>query len=189
MKKLLLASMLIFVPGVALAQNQGNVAPVAVVKPLPLPVIVSNPPDQSTNAFITNPGDIAHAQGIGTPVHFQLTWSAVGNTLPQRYTVPAGQRLVIEYISGSCQAFDSWLTSLLLEVITPNPGGNAGEAAYYMTHVDRPPATQDPVFNNFVKIYAGPSDLIVLANGGGGGLADESLTCAATASGQLVAVP
>jgi hypothetical protein len=65
MKKLLLASMLIFLPGVALAQNQGNVAPVAVVKPLPLPVLVTNPTGQGAHVFVDNPGDIGAAVAQG----------------------------------------------------------------------------------------------------------------------------
>jgi len=76
----------------------------------PQPVIVTNPPNQGSNTFIVNPGDIGaavgQAVGTGTPVVLNFLWSISGNPSSPNYTVPTGKRLVIEYVTGLCRGFN-----------------------------------------------------------------------------------
>jgi hypothetical protein len=70
----------------------------------PLPVTVTNPTAPPSSVNVGNPQALAAAiaQALrGTPVTFSLSNHAGP---PQSYPVPVGQRLIIEYVSGSCGA-------------------------------------------------------------------------------------
>jgi len=87
----------------------------------PLPVFVANPPNQSTNSFIVNPGDIGTAVGkslgVGTPV--TLNWDFDSRKpfgTGFSYTVPAGQTLVIEAATGFCRFSNYGIDGLFIGV-------------------------------------------------------------------------
>jgi hypothetical protein len=69
----------------------------------PLPVTVTNPSVPPSTVSVGNTAALAAAiaaANAGTPVAFGL----LGSGSPDTYSVPIGQRLVIEYISGACSS-------------------------------------------------------------------------------------
>jgi len=156
----------------------------------PQPVIVTNPPNQGSNTFIVNPADIANAiANVGTPVAFRLTLDNVAITVGAPYTVPANQRLVIEYISGNCGVFDASITELQLRILAPGPVQLL--PPYHI--ISSPTSTLDSTavkemtFNYLAKIYVVSGSTINLESVGGGlGTSSPFLQCDVTVTGQLI---
>jgi hypothetical protein len=126
----------VFFVGQAFAQSR----PVTVTN-TPLPVKVTNP-----------------AVPIETPVVFSL--ANAGST----FAVPAGKRLVIEYVSGTCLTFPNGSAS-----ITATTNGTR-LSHQFTSHVINPLPTGTPqvayaTFGDLVKIYADPGTTVSLDGG------------------------
>jgi hypothetical protein len=174
--------------------NVGNTSPVPVnignTTPVPvniqsvfggaIPVtITSNPTAPPSTVSIGNPAALAAANaqalapalGVGTPVVVVL--SLVGQT----YSVPVGQRFVIEYGSGLCQPRPSGspnagLIDLPFVAVITN-GARANHA--FAIPIAPPNVFPGTTFGNLIKIYADAGTFIT----------NES-NCVLTLSGQLV---
>jgi hypothetical protein len=160
----------------------------------PLPVTVTNPTVPPSTVNVGNPAAIAaaiaaaNAQAAGTPVGFTLVPQSPGNEFP----VPAGQRLVIEYVSGICgpQTQSPSLFGLPSIFVTTNGVGNVHRPALPIVDSAVPPpvipgvSTQVLFFGQVVKIYADPgSSVTIPTQNASFGL---SSNCQMTFSGQLV---
>jgi hypothetical protein len=157
----------------------------------PVPVIVTNPPTAAANSFIVNPADlgdaVAHALGVGSPTEVDFTWSISGG-IGTPYTVPAGQRLVVETVTGLCQAENAFINGLAI-------GGPHTPTQIYVKPIYLISVPQgaenvgtDPVFNYSVKVsYPGGTVLnLIYTEAGGGGNAGGVvfLSCHVSVYGQ-----
>jgi len=175
-----------FIGSHAVAQQGG---PSVTVVNTPLPVTVTNPTIPPTTVNIGNPAALAAANAqalVGTPVAFSL--DSGRNT----FSVPVGKRLVIEYVSGFCNAFtDPENVNNPFAYYSPNGFQFAvTTSGVTLTHfVTRPPnatpiAAQGTIlsdlqFGQSVKVYADPGTNVTYPSGLG-------VRCALTFSGQLL---
>jgi hypothetical protein len=86
----------------ATAQQGG---PAVTVVNTPLPVTVTNPTIPPSTVNVGNPAALAAANAQvfkGTPVAFNVCPVAGKGCGSSTFSVPVGQRLVIEYVSGAC---------------------------------------------------------------------------------------
>ena len=167
----------------------------------PLPVIVTNPPNQGTNTFIVNPGDIGAAVGsavrqslgVGTPVRVRFTWNSTTGGGPN-YTVPSGQRLIIKYVTGQCRDFGFAADNLA--IAEPFLTGTISNyKPYVFLHTMILTATngqdlQDLTFNITAEAYVDPGTVLNIVESGGNGANEQSgADCLAMMYGQLVPAP
>src|SRR5262249_44495129 len=136
----------------------------------PLPVTVTNPtvPPSSVNIGNAAAIGVAFAQALrGVPVVFGLSNGVLGAP-GETYSVPVGQRLVIEYVSGACPDPGSMTISTYTNgantVYRVSSGGSVIQTTYYFDHA--------------VKIFADQGTVVRLEFGEAG--------CRAAFSGQLV---
>ena len=154
----LAAAAVLFFGGQASAQPFGG--PNVTVANTPLPVTVTNPSIP------------------GTPVAFLLRLPVITGTT-DTFAVPAGQRLVIEYVSGLCGIPGTLTTAFpLIESVT-----SGGTVAHAITMPSGSiPAIQGNVeFGQLVKIYADPGTNVTLHE-----RQAVAVTCALIFSGLLV---
>jgi hypothetical protein len=156
----------------------------------PLPVTVTNPTVPPTTVNVGNPAALAAANaqalapalGVGTPVAFTLSFRP--QTFNTTYSVPVGQRLIMEYVSGECTASGFSVNSVLfpsadLKVTT---GGiqNTHTFAMPMPLFSAPNIGNQintEQFSHSVKIYADAGSNVTFATPN---------FCNLTVSGQLV---
>src|SRR5262249_2377711 len=149
---------------------------------------VMNPPNQSTNSFIVNPGDIgsavAHSLGVQQPVSLKFAWDLTSSG--GAYTVPVGKQLLIDYVTGSCRALNVVVTELGIG----NPSTLTSEI--FLIALSNPLTTEtDPVFNHMVRAYFSAGTVLnVIFNGAGSFSPGTSYaSCKVIAHGQLLNVP
>jgi hypothetical protein len=132
------------IPAAALAQqnSQGGTG-VTILKPLHLPVIVTNSPNQAANVFLVNPKDVDPP--APTPVTFPLTFVLTQGANTNQYTVLAGQKLVIHAVSGGYQVGNAGL--LNFDVSQTAAGTNSPSLSIYLTSFDLQSSVVIPVFN------------------------------------------
>ena len=160
----------------------------------PLPVIVTNPPNQGTNTFIVNPGDIGAAVGqslgVGTPVSFTLTNDLIANRLGPPYTVPTGKRLIIEDVSGLCQAVNATVLGLSIGLVD---GFSIKAFSIFLLSIAFPSSTLTaPTFGRTTKVYFNPGDvlnLVFISSGSEGENSTDLLQCRVAVNGQLTNAP
>src|SRR5215470_14184764 len=71
-------------------------------------VQIVNPPNAPAANFIVNPGDLAHALGVQTPITIPFTWDIkTQGIMKAQYTVPTGKRLIIHTVSGNCNSVNA----------------------------------------------------------------------------------
>ncbi len=164
-------------------------------------VVVNNPASQpvpiSGNVGINGmptvqlaPGANVGINGVPPLVPFQIELcdgsggvvGPCGTPPPSSFTVPANQRLVIEYVSVRCGAFGSgW--SVKETVVGTVAGGNSVVYPFPPGPTD---GFGDSISTQLTRIYADPGtpvSLIVLGSTGSG---SGSFVCTATLSGNLV---
>jgi hypothetical protein len=116
--------MLVLVVAIVLATGSGSavaaqITNVFVTNDASHPVPVAQ--QGTANVNVTNSTVPVHEQGIatvqpaGTPVWFDLRQGSSG------YTVPAGKRLVVQYINGVHDPSNSGVTNFWLQTIGNNP--------------------------------------------------------------------
>jgi hypothetical protein len=176
--------------GVGVASKAAIIASLAVVpahadKPS-TPVTVENPvslsPATENSVTVANPTDIAKALGIQHPTAFLLSFPAGSN----RFTLPANQRLIIEFVAGSCTIHNAEVDRL--DIITEL---NNDEHIFTVNLPRTVAAAGASTTGNFAytaKIYADPGSVVALQLALGAG-ASADIQCFATLSGQLVDVP
>ena len=142
------------------------------------------PPAPPSSVIITNPKDIAKAEGIQTPFQVDIfcEWDR-GNGCTGAAHVPANQRFVIEYVSGFCDFADE-----------QTMGTAAVETSTGTTLVDHyltvPRVTRFASFGQVVRLYAAPDTDVFVKSGVTPGIPDVSKpNCNFSLSGQMVAVP
>jgi hypothetical protein len=127
---------------------------------------------------VVNPTDLAaanaHALGVGTPVAFFLA-APRGTTF---FTVPTGQRLVIEYVSGQCDNSPQNIPPL--PIISTVTSGTFNDHTIAMPFAAA--AIQTVRLGQVVKIYADPGTRVQLT-------VKDAADCLLTFSGQLVNTP
>jgi hypothetical protein len=150
----------------AIAQGPPNGLNVTVGN-TPLPVTVTNPTVPPTTVNVGNPAALAaaNAQAFrGTPVAFSL------GPLDPPYSVPVGQRLVIEYVSARCDA-DHPVGGPPNGIFVPPSFGVVTNGRTIFHYIAMPVVSNHvpPPENNFeallsvgslVKIYADPGTTI-----------------------------
>ena len=119
---------------------------------------------------------LAPALGVGTPVTFTLDPST------RTYSVPVGQRLVIEYASGQCSpvTFDG-VTSYNPPFISATTNGNSQGHSFAVPIANSQPLINGGFvpFGHLVKIYADAGSNVTLVSG-------TVNNCLLLLSGQLV---
>jgi hypothetical protein len=125
----------------------------------PLPVTVTNP------------------QGAGTPVAFTLQVSQGG--IPASFTVPAAQRLVIEYLSGGC-------TTGLIPPQVAFTAVTSGVSNNHFFAFPFNPSVTTYQFGHLVKVYADAGTAVTLVVFAG---SPAPVGCVLTFSGLLVNSP
>jgi hypothetical protein len=146
----LAAAAILFFGSEALAQG----GPAVTVVNTPLPVTVTNPTTPPSTVNIGNAPALAAAITqalLGTPLAVTLSPGTAGAI---SFPVPAGQRLVIEYVSGICSTFPS--IPVGLAVVT---NGAANVHLISTTVLPGLPAQSQQgraAFGDVVKIYADP---------------------------------
>jgi hypothetical protein len=155
-------------PGIA-----GNVT----VTNTPLPVTVTNPTVPPSTVNVGNPAALAaaNAQAFkGTPVSVDLGTTGT-------YSVPVGQRLNIEYVSGQCLGFTlDGITFFLSPFLVAVTGGIKNSHRFTLPTpfiIPAPSAGFGEAFGHVVKIYADAGSNITLQGAQG---------CSFVISGQLV---
>ena len=140
------------------------------------------------NVGITNAADLAKALGIGQPVMFSSSLTDNGG-ISSKFHVPANQRLIIEYVSGSCFVGNAEIDEL--EVVVQTSGQViAGTAVDLAVSALGAGNQTTAAFGHLARIYAGPGtdvDFEVTSSAGGGG--STAFSCSVHFSGQLVSVP
>ena len=115
----------------------------------PLAVTITNPtvPPSTVNVGNAVALATANAQALkGTPVAFQLSYS-------QSFAVPLGQRLVIEYISGSCETAPHG--TVRVRILT-----SGQSIAHQFTMPVSSPQNIFASFGHVVKFYADPGSSV-----------------------------
>jgi hypothetical protein len=136
----------------------------------PLPVTVTNPTVPPSTVNVGNPTALAAANAqalFGTPVSFHLVFNSGRNT----YSVPVGQRLVIEYVSGGC------IGGGVPAVVVTTNGLDFG----YNFAIPIAPTgfIGEVVFGHVVKLYADAGSNVIVP---------LSASCGMTFSGTLVSL-
>jgi hypothetical protein len=150
----------------------------------PLPVTVTNPTVPPSTVNVGNAAALAAANAQasrGTPVSFQL--GPAGR--PTTYSVPVGQLLIIEYVSGECVGEQGTLGGIGFfssPGLTATTGGFTGNHRFSLpipfANGSVNAFTQQ--FGHLVKIYADGGSNVTLA------VLGDALGCSVTFSGQLV---
>jgi hypothetical protein len=118
----------------------------------------------STPVTVVNPEDIAKAEGIQQPYQTRafctFTTSDPHNCFAEIFS-PQSQRLVIEFVSGSCAIPASDGNNVLTATIGTTSGGNFVDH----TLVTQPPVptlqgTEFVIMSQQVRLYADPSSII-----------------------------
>jgi hypothetical protein len=163
----------------------------------PVPVIVTNPPSQGTNSFIVNPADIAKAEGIQHSFQANLQ---CGNSASNGFvtfctgaaTLPANQRVVIEYVSLECFV-DS--TELLRRAIVHTTtttlfeqGGVGSSGDHTLNIIDHSGAGGDVSIGQPVRFYGDAGTQISVEAQETGSHAGTFL-CTASFAGQAIDTP
>ena len=144
----------------AVAQSGGP--QVSIVSPLPLPVDVTNPP----------------------PVPFQTHLCTFGSPIPNctdTLTVPAGKRLVIEYVSGSC--ISSLVTTAHSLHINTHVGGVLSDHRAFIQFIAADATLKSYAIAQQTRIYADPGTTVHV---GVGGFPISGPTCSVALSGHHV---
>jgi hypothetical protein len=180
-------------PGGARADN--GVTPVIVQNPVTLNPAAPNP------VTVGNPGDIAKAMGVEHPLEFFQRALFTDNSCALTVTLPAKQRAVIEYVTGStslppgtplvsASLFTSADNSLTPVSFQAGLGGTA-HSLIVADHVgiDDTFGTKVVVFAQTVRAYAdaGSEIIVVLTTPFHG--PNPSAFCFISMSGQLIDVP
>jgi hypothetical protein len=164
----IVALALIAAAGDARAEN--GVAPVTVQNP----VTVAN---QVTAAAI------AKTMGVQHPTAFDVSADSINGELP--YQVPANQRLIIEFASGTCLITYATLNFVELEFVRDN---NLESSVVLNIPATKVTETTNLNFGELVRIYVDPGTTLHLLPAGGVTVGGQ-LACAARFSGQLIDVP
>ena len=172
--------------------NVNVLNPVTLNPAAPNPVTIVNPagapPSTVTVANPVTAADIAKALGIGQPVMFS---TGLGNTgVSTKFQVPAAQRLVIEYVSGSCFVGNASIDELAI-VVRDAAGHAVASTAVNLSVSSIGSGSQAfAAFGHLARVYANPGTAVtfeVIRSEGGGG--SSGSFCDTYFSGQLVAVP
>ena len=142
------------------------------------------PPAPPSPVIVTNPRDIAKAEGIQTPFQVDIfcDWDR-GSGCTGYAHVPANQRLVIEYVSGYCDFTDNQM--MAKAVVETSTGTNFVD--HYLTV---PRVTGFASFGQVVRLYASPDTDITVRGGVTPGIPEVSKpVCNFSLSGQVIAVP
>jgi hypothetical protein len=139
----------------------------------PLPVIVTNPPGQSTNAFITNPATnpvpTSSVDDPGrTPYQSFLFQSCTGDVCLFGFpAVPASHRLVIQHVSSGELVFNGTPTGVSIAL-----AGHADSESGFLAPFAGPLSSFDQSVLYYLdsgekpRVAAGPFGTTFAANGG-----------------------
>jgi hypothetical protein len=139
----------------------------------------------STPVTVVNPADIAKAEGIQHPYQKEVHCSFQNNGCFASLTSPTTQRLVFEYISGSCP-MDAAGGQLLLGIFSTVAGVSA------TNWIPAPPSIVSDTraivnFGQVVRIYADQNTEIDFTAGASG--TTSNAACTVVFSGQAIDVP
>ncbi len=176
--------------GQALAGQSPNPIPVQIAAPLPVPVTgtvgigntptvtIGGTPGVTVANDATQPVPTANQVGPGfQPVSLQPVISVLANAengwAGNFFTVPAGKRLVIDYIGAACLTpIGKTVLAIAVDALPANSGGTTSSAfapAGSPTVYQDSPAFQAAVVSQKVEMFANAGDTItigVFTNGG-----------------------
>lgn len=147
----------------------------------------------STPVTVVNPTEIAKAQGIEKP--FQATIQCVrtfGASCSGSTAVPSNQRLIIEYVSGSCE-IDS-RSQLIADVIVSTTSSGVS-VSHYINVTDKRGVSRgggvafDANFGQQVRIYADTGVVFLTLFAAGLTTIPGIPDCTIALSGQAVSLP
>ena len=180
MRKLLLASILVL----PIAASAATTPPPFVNQP----VIVTNPPNQAANVFVVNPVTPAPA---GTPVRIDFIITPIGNgpNTGTPFTVPAGQTLIIENVTGMCQWSSANVEGLYVGV-QGTGGFSPTPSVFLFANQQIVGEISAAVYNIQTKIPTVAGSTIVSSTLGAGGTSpgpgrDPFITCRTSVYGTL----
>jgi len=157
-------------------------------------VQIVNPPNAPAANFIVNPGDLAHALGVQSPITIPFTWDIkTQGIMKAQYTVPTGKRLIIHTVSGNCNSVNANVGGLAIGVITP--GLSVPVPMIWVLDMPLTPTNQNtsgtPVFNVLAdaSFDAGTQFDITFNQASTAGGPNVFLSCKMNAFGQLLDVP
>jgi hypothetical protein len=153
-------------------------APIEVIKPLPLPVSVTNSaPLQVLDATTRQPFQRTLCTGPG-PIFF----SCVGSS---SFTVPADKALVIEYLSGTC-ATGGVSETMMWASVSTTAGGTAGShvvVPHFTVTTTNPNGTfHFYSFGQETRVYADPGTEVTAR---AGSFPADNVSCWTFVSGHL----
>jgi hypothetical protein len=150
-----------------------------------------NPPNQSTNSFIVNPGDIGTAVGksLGVGIPVTLNWDYDSRKpfgTGFSYTVPAGQTLVLEAATGFCKFSNAGVDGLFIGVEPTVQKPTAIPSLFLISIPFVLNSLSSSVFNvsSKARVVAGTTITMVPMGGSSSG-PDAFMICQATTYGQL----
>ncbi len=153
-----------------------------------------NPPSAPVTVVNTStnpvPVNITNLESPATPFQAQLCRAVADistcGSLPDILTVPAGKRLVVEFVNGFCEVLGSTTTLQYVQLRTAI-GSEYANHYFTLTPVSPPVATGNRyTFTQQTRIYADPETGVGLGLKGDG---PDGRRCYVTISGQLVTAP
>jgi len=146
----------------------------------------------------TPPSSVISVKDAGSPIAIPLcTSGGSGNNNtppcgPYSYTVPSGQLLIIEEVSGNCllqaQSGSVSLNDLSLQFATGGQFANHEITGFNNSIVASAGATDTVnfTFAQPTRLYADPSAVVTLAEASGDTAGTQILVCNAVISGRLI---